>query len=166
MTKALALAALTACVGGSLLAQADARFEVTSMRALLFFQDSGAFSSFDAMAEGPEAPSLWNTIIGEGAAGHPSAATVLLVRVRGPFAVPGKKPLLHVAASEDTRKGAKVLLDRRVPLDPYFTERGEAWIPVIIYDTGCGVVTVTATVAVGATETAGLKKTIPFQCGE
>ncbi len=149
MIKALALVALAACVTPSLKAQTDSRFQVTAIRAVLFFQDSGTFGSFDAMAEGPDAPALWNTIIGEGAAGsHPSAATVVLVRVHGPFAVPGNKPAL------------------RIQLDPFFTEIGEAWIPIIIYDTGCGAVQVTAAISVGTTETPGLTKTVPFQCGE
>jgi len=165
--KASALVALAACVTPSLKAQTDSRFQVTAIRAVLFFQDSGTFGSFDAMAEGPDAPALWNTIIGEGAAGsHPSAATVVLVRVHGPFAVPGNKPALHVTAAQEMTRGTRVVLNRRIQLDPFFTEIGEAWIPIIIYDTGCGAVQVTAAISVGTTETPGLTKTVPFQCGE
>jgi hypothetical protein len=172
------VAALVATIATPLRSQDSSRFRVTEMRALLFFQDSGGFSTFNAMAEGLQAPALWNTAIGEGAAApHASAATLVLVRVQGPSSGAAGKPVLHVTASEQVDSGWAVAIDKSVPLDPFFPANGAAaWVPFIIYGTGCETVKVKATIISvqrrvrgkgwETRESTPYTKTIPFKCGE
>jgi len=172
------LAALLATIASPLRSQDSSRFRVTEMRALLFFQDSGGFSKFNAMAEGLQAPALWNVAVGEGAAAsHASAATLVLVRVQGPSAGFGGKPILHVTASQEVDTGWAVEIDKSVPLDPFFTATGTAvWVPFIVYGTGCEAIKVKATIISvqrlvrgkgwETQESTPYTKTIPFKCGE
>src|SRR3989442_7976993 len=74
---------------------------ILEMKAVLYHEESASLDTFDVMQEGPEAPSLWNTSVGEGAAGgNPSNATLVLVRVDGPRGRPWNATL-HVVAKAD-----------------------------------------------------------------
>jgi hypothetical protein len=59
-------------------AQADSPHTVTALRAYLYRQETGETDTTNLIAEGQNAPILWNTIIGEGPNGSPSAATLIL----------------------------------------------------------------------------------------
>ena len=54
-----------------------------------------------------------------------------------------------------------------VRFDTFFTERGVAWVPFLIYGTGCDALSLTATSlsAAGVVEST-LKKSVAFGCGE
>jgi hypothetical protein len=140
--------------------QADIR--VTEMKALLYFDQDGTLGTFDAMEAGPDAPALWNTSTGEGAAGGKSSnTTVVLVRITGPHETP-RNATLHVVATADWPTPRSPLADRRISLKPYFG-LPVVWIPVVLYGTGCARVTVTASVE-GSTP--GVTRAIAFRCGE
>jgi len=140
--------------------QADIR--VAEMKALLYFDQDGTLGTFDAMDEGPDAPALWNTSIGEGAAGgKPSNTTVVLVRITGPHDSPWNATL-HVVATAEGPTPRSPLADRRISLKPYLG-LPVVWIPVVLYGTGCARVSVTASVA-GSTP--GVTQAIAFRCGE
>ena len=162
MHKALPLAAVTAwLVSGDManLARPDSDFRVTDVKARLYYQGDGTFSSFDAVADGPEAPAsaLWNTVIGEGSAAKPSSATLVLVRVSGPRGS-ARNATLHVVANGPSTR----LADRLISLKP-FSDLPAAWIPILLYDTGCERIEVTANIQ-GAQS--AITKVIPFKCGE
>ena len=172
------VAGLVATLAAPLRSQESSRYRVTEMRALLFFQDSGGFSTFNAMAKGLRARALWNVAIGEGAsAPHGSAATLVLVRVQEPSSHALGKPVLHVTASQQVDTGWAILIDKSVPLDPFFPAPGAAaWVPFILYGTGCETVRVEATIISvqrrergkgwETKESTPYTNTIPFKCGE
>ncbi len=135
---------------------------VTDMRAYLYFQETGTIDSLNVIDGAPSRVHLWNTIIGEGSAGLPSAATMVLVNVTGQFLsrTPGSLRLI-------AKVGDRVLLRRDVPFETFFTERRSAWVPFIVYNTGCGALTLTASsLAANGSVESTLTKTIAFDCGE
>src|SRR5438445_2634026 len=75
---------------------------VSALRAYLYHQETGAVDTTNLMAEDRRAPPLWNTIIGEGTAGSPSAATLVLVQLSGSF-LAGTSGSVRVVAQEETR---------------------------------------------------------------
>jgi len=140
--------------------QADVR--VTDMKAVLYYEQDGTLGTFDAMQQGPEGPALWNTSVGEGAAGgKPSNATVVLVRVTG-LRKSVWNATLHVVATADWPTPRTLLADQRISLKPYFGAE-VVWIPVVLYGTGCAPVSVTARLE---KSTLGAMRSIPFKCGE
>ena len=163
MIRPLAFVPLTACLVSGAIPGSPYRpsdFRVTDMRAVLYYERDATFSSFDAMAdEGPETPAsaLWNTPAGEGSAGKPSSATLILVRVSGPVESPWNATLQVVANARSGQLG-----DRLISLKPFFGAP-TAWIPVLLYGTGCERVSVTATIQ-GTPN--GVTKALPFKCGE
>ena len=134
---------------------------IMGMKAVLYFEGDASLSSFDVMQDGPEAPSLWNTSAGEGAAaGKASNATLVLVLVSGPRGSLWKATL-HLTASDGTRRVA----DRLIPLQPFSFGTPSVWIPIILYGTGCAKLGVTAAIREAPSQLA-VTKTVPFRCGE
>ncbi|MDD3294051.1 MAG: hypothetical protein PHG20_05115 [Geobacteraceae bacterium] len=145
-------------------AQAEnlASYRVSAIKAHLFYHENGKFGAMDVI-NGKEV-SLFNTIIGAGSAGMPSSITLVLVEVSGPNfqTIPGK---LSVTATE----GKRTLAKQNVTLSSLFTENGKSvHFPVLIYNTGCETVKITATIQglPGGSKPNTMVKRIPFVCGE
>ncbi|HEY2861861.1 MAG TPA: hypothetical protein VGJ21_25905 [Terracidiphilus sp.] len=125
--------------------------KIVSVTAKLYYSDSGTFSA--NILDKPDL-SLWNTIIGEGAAGGPSEATLIEVEVDGDRKRNGDRLSITVQ-----QKG-KAAITRHAAV--YFKENGKYFAAIWLYDSGCSPVTITAQLG----DQPVIRKTIDFQCGE
>lgn len=144
-------------------APSQGRPTISSMRAQLFRAKTADWS--DDVLD-PKFRGKWNTVAGPNAAN----ATLVVVEVSG---VPGgtytgffglaTKYNVRLVAQETGRRPMP-LLDRTQAI-PVLDDRGKAYIPFLVYQTGCAAVRLTATV-VGARPPGPLERTLPFACGE
>lgn len=168
----LACAGVMALASSLPAAAADAIYKVTGISAYLYYDSTGKFDTRDLMLV--KSGALYNTSIGEGMAAAPSNATLLMVELSGPsFAIKdvGK---LNIKA-ETMRDGGKgpvktVIYQQSVDVANFFQDQGtKIKIPFLMYDTGSGPITITATLQ-GGKDAKGmnsvLSKTIPFTGGE
>lgn len=135
-------------------------YQIKSIRAHLFFNHTGTVS--ENIVENPsyEPGGLWNTIIGEGSAGSPSRATMVVVELAGkPGSYQHERKLRLVAQAEDA-----VVLNKVLDLGG-FSKDGRFYGAFWLYDTGCQPLVLTATM-VGQSVDSKLVKTIGFECGE
>jgi len=114
---------------------------------------SGNLIDNDSMA-------LWNTIIGEGSAQGISNQTFVVVEIFG-------NPKDYV--SRDIRltvmNGKKVVL-KQTQTFAILDQNDRYFAAFLIYDTGCGDLTLTAEILNKQVVESKLKKTIAFKCGE
>jgi hypothetical protein len=133
-------------------------FALAGLRAYLFYEPLDKMDERDLVA-GRFA--LWNAMIGAGDAAAPSSTTVVLVDVAGPAFVTGTKGTLSVVATV----GKRTLRRETVKIDEFFSEGSRLSIPFVVVGTGCGILNITATLAVpGHREQ--LRKSVEFACGE
>lgn len=133
-------------------------YQIAGLHAFLYFHKTGTFGAGDLIG-GQVA--LWNTIIGEGDAEHPSTSILVKVDVSGPgFAgVAGKVTVVAKA-------GKRTLAKQTFALADYFDEHGpQITLPMLVPGTGCGAVTLTATLT-GKGKRSRATAQIPFACGE
>ena len=116
------------------------KYAIINITAHLYHEDSGSFDKANITTE--SSPTLWNTIIGEGEAGSPSGATLMLVKLRGNWLSGAKPPKLKFVVEE---KGRTELLSQTVNLRAFFSKRDTLIVPFIAYGTGCSVIRATAT---------------------
>lgn len=152
---ALALAAATAAAARS--RAAEPPYRITALRAQLFYSDRGTLSA-DVLAS--PGKSLWNTPIGEGEAGGPSDATLVVVEVAG---APGSYEPDRSVELTATAEGKVVL--RRATEMSVLNRRGRMYAGFWLYGTGCKRVRLSARMR-GQTPASEMKKEIPFDCGE
>jgi hypothetical protein len=127
--------------------------KIKSVTAKLYYSNTGTFS--ENILDKPDS-ALWNTIIGEGASGGPSEATLIEVEVNGrPNTNDYERLTITVQA-----KG-KPSIERRTH-SLYFKENGKYFAAVWLYDSGCLPVTITAQLG----NQPIVKKKIDFECGE
>ena len=154
----LALGSATMAVANTRKTSVQPPFKITAIKAMLFFDEKGTFS--DDLLTQPNI-ALWNTIIGEGAAGSPSNSTLVMVEVSGQYnpneAAPNRK--VDFAATA----GGKVLL--RKMADIRIGENGKYYAAFWLYDTGCDQIKLSARLT-GQRQPSSMTKTIPFKCGE
>jgi hypothetical protein len=131
---------------------------VSGIRAQLFQNKSGALSQ-DVLE--PSYRGGWNTIGGPTA----SNATLIVVEVSGVRAdrSASEKYAVKLIARE-TGRSSKVLLTSTQNV-PASNDRGIAYLPFLVYQSGCSAVQVTA-VLVGPQPTKPLERTLAFACGE
>jgi hypothetical protein len=159
--------------------QEGGKYSVAAIHAHLYYHATGKINPTDLLDGRNHA--LWNTIIGEGEAGEPSAAIMVLVDITGPgfLRCEGRLRLTATAlepGSEDVdalpglmAHDKKTLLDQTLELGLWFNEGGKVILPFLVCGTGCETVEITATLEnMPATkvDTGRLAKTIPFKCGE
>ncbi len=140
-------------------------YQVAEIQARLYFQHDGRFGTQNIVEDAH--PTLWNTIIGEGDAKHPSAATLILIKLSGNWLATASldRPQLRVRVS-DGRAGPP-LLEQTISLRPFFAEQDSVWVPFIALGTGCGETRISAAlVDANGAVLHRLVKTIPFECGE
>lgn len=126
-----------------------------SMSAMLFYTNTGKFSQ--NILDNPNF-SLWNTIIGEGSAEEPSSETLVLIEVVGD-------------GSPDVSSSDKLTVTTQVRGMPpikrrvgnfLFSRAGTHFEAIWLYDTGCGVTTISAQL----NGEPPITKTLDFECGE
>ena len=156
----------------SLAAQDTTAYRVTSMQVLLFHETSGLIDTTDLLALGDTA-NLFNTSIGEGRAGSPSGAVVVLVELTGPFHLNETghlSPPFALDTAHTLQLAAQIngrtLLQRAVRLRSLFSEEHQVWVPFVVYGTGRGELKLTATLTRARQSEAILVRTVTFQCGE
>jgi len=128
---------------------------VTNMKAFLFYNQSGALSE---NIIGNDDFTLFNTIIGAGAAKEPSSQTMVVVEINGKCISGACK--VEFAAAENTGLKKKVMLKKTTEV---FCETEKCNVAFMLYDTGCVPIELTAKIA-GSKKT--IKKNINFVCGE
>src|SRR5262249_40121502 len=100
------------CILGAPFAQSSiSDYEITSIKAHLFLEHEGAFSPQD-FASLPRG-ALWNTIIGEGAAGSSSNDLLAVVEVTGLPKMYAAGRTVTLVAWEKRRDGRRVLILKR-----------------------------------------------------
>lgn len=153
MLRGLLTAALI--TGPAVTTYAEDGFEITAIRAHLFYEYSGTLSP-DILSSQPV---LWNTVIGEGDAAEPASDVLVVVEMRGPYDGSTEIPLVVEATSE--REG--VVMRTRRSFGHLFTEFGERRIAraIWIQDQTCEQVRIVATHGRDRREAV-----IPFYCGE
>jgi len=129
--------------------------KIKAVTAKLYYSDSGTFS--ENILDKPDLI-LWNTIIGEGQSGGPSAATLVQVEVDGD----GAGNVIHKERLTITiqQQGDPAISRRTGPL--FFGENGKHFEAVWILDSGCLPVTISAHID----GQPAVHKKIDFQCGE
>ena len=141
----------------SLFAQTKTALKITAVRAQLFYDTKGTFSS-DVLAKKDFA--FWNTIIGKGDAGFPSSSTFVTVEVSG---TDHKGDLPKVELTATGNKG-KLLLKKMIDVD--LLGRTQFYAPFWLYNTGCEPIKLSARLIGKNVSAKSLIKTIPFACGE
>jgi hypothetical protein len=133
-------------------------YKITAIKAMLFYNGTGTFSR-DILSP---PMTLWNTIIGEGEAGAPSEATMVLVEISGKTNDDpnGATRKVELTATID----GKVVVKRATDIG-LFSDQGKFYAPFWVYDTGCGKLRLTARI-LGQTQASSMTKSITFGCGE
>jgi hypothetical protein len=130
---------------------------VSEIEAKHFFGNSGRFSA-NILRLGKAAP-IRNAVIGDGNLEGPTKSTLFIVRVAGE---PGEY-LTKVKVKVTVRKRGRFVLNRTY--DPgIFNSAGNAYLAILIDDTGCDQLTIEARVT-APTQTAPMTGVIPFECG-
>jgi hypothetical protein len=133
-------------------------YHIAGIHAFLYFHQDGSFDTKDLTAGGV---ALWNTIIGEGDAQHPSNTMLVKVDIGGPsFSnIDGKVTVVAKA-------GKRTLAKQVFELGDYFHEHGRVvTVPLIVTDVGCDEVKLTATLS-GKGKRGSATAIVPFACGE
>ncbi len=153
----------------SVFALAAEPLTITGVQAKLFFEGKGTFSADVLNTPGI---ALWNTQIGEGAAGAPSHSTLVLVQISGPAGTTEHGRKVHFTAQykAGTVNARGVAESRLVQINESasigsFGSDGKSYAAFWLYDTGCTPVSITAQIA-GQPNVPVVSRTIPFRCGE
>lgn len=133
--------------------------KIDGIRAFLFYDHAGNFSA-DVLAQ--KDITLWNTIIGEGFAGSPSNSTLALIQIVGRDVSFDAKAKVNIVVND---LHGKVIMNVNRSFSLY-GKNTKTYIPIIIPDTGCGPVTISATLKGVGLNTSSMSQTIPFDCGE
>ena len=106
--------------------------------------------------------SLWNTIIGEGYAGNPSNATLIIVEISGNNISSNQNAKLSIYVSGSKGRRVSNLIRQFSIYDEY----QKIYIPMFLQDTGCEPLTINTKLIGKGLAPSSLSKTIPFACGE
>ncbi len=123
------------------------------IQARLYYENQGAVDPRD-LTTGEV--TLWNTIIAEGEAKHPSSTALVEVVLTRP-------PEADMKAT--ARTAGKTLREVTFDLDRHTREGRRLVLPLIVTDVGCDPVEITAVLTQGAS-VAKRVESIPFACGE
>ena len=133
-------------------------YRVGALEARLFYSDSGTFS--ENIVDNPRYQPLWNTVIGEGAAGGPSDALLVTVKVTGdPGSYEGGRRVRLKATS-----GKQTLLDKTLGV-PILNEKGAAYVGFWVYDCTSQPLHLRAEI-LGQRSNAAIHRSIPFASGD
>ena len=133
--------------------------KVEAIRAHLYYDHNGTISG-DIFAK--KDITLWNTIIGEGDAASSSETTFVIVEISGRDISSTRNAKVNIVATNS--KGDQIANETR-NFSIYANYR-KSYIPLLIPDTGCDHVTVTAKLVGKGFDMSSISQTIPFECGE
>jgi hypothetical protein len=133
--------------------------KIEAIRAYLFYNHTGTTSG-DVLAKKDIA--LWNTIIGEGYAGSPSDSTFVIVEISGRDISATRHAKVNIVVTDFSGKQI-ANVTRGFSIYDNFRR---SYIPLVIPDTGCGRVTVSAKLVGKGFDPSSIAQTIPFECGE
>ncbi len=146
-------------------AAGPAPYRLLSLKPYLYFDDTGGFSK-----EIPEHAPLFNSVIGEGWARHPSDATLVRVVVHGEGGsyAPNRFVRLTAQRGTATRPGqyrwGKTILDQRNPIG-VLLRSGRIGTAFWVAHTGCVPLRLTARIG-GQLEATPVTRIVPFECGD
>jgi hypothetical protein len=156
--KVLFLAMLFVLFSGQSNAQSGIMYKVSKIEAALFYSDKATFSR--NIIDNPDF-ALWNVIIGEGSAEGPSNQTLVKVFVHAS----GNGQSNAEALSLDvTVMNGRSIQKKRYRVGLFEKNRTNCY-GILIDDTGCAPVTITAKL-IGKGGGSEMKKRISFGCGE
>ena len=128
--------------------------KIVAIHAQLYHEGTGKLSPEDLLA--PDAPGMWNTIIGENA----SNFTLVTVEVQGKDVPTGVK--VQITARGYKRK----IVGQRTSDVSIYDAKTKFFAPLFLYDTGCDEIEVSARLIGKGVAKEAVKKVIPFKCGE
>jgi hypothetical protein len=143
-------------------------FRITTMKALLFYEDKGTFSADAAEDDqGPPyvPPKFWNTPMQYE---NRSTSTLVVIEVSGdPLRNPQAKLEFTASYVPWTRESRAILVRRLLPISIPIKvgEVDKYYAGVWLYKTGCNPVKLTARV-IGGGQGSVARKVIKFGCGE
>lgn len=156
VTAALTAAAIAAACPAS--AQDAAPATITDIRAQLYYERTGTFSE-DVISEAGFV--FWNTIIGEGEAADASSFTLVTAEVAGRNVPFGEVSVELVARTADGEE-----LGAASALVTIYDAATTFYAPLLLADTGCRPVAITARLVGEGVDPTPVSETIPFRCGE
>ena len=128
---------------------------INSIKAYPFYNFTGKIGTIN-LIDNPKL-SLWNSITGDGSIGGASNDTMAVVDISGPAMQYAPKKIQITALVQ-----GKTLVQRTFSTS-VFDAQGRYYIPLLINDTGCQPLTITAQLVDAKQK---ISKTIPFACGE
>ncbi len=149
-----ALAALALVFATGVRAEDVVAPKIAAIHAQLFHEGSGKFSD-DILA--PDAPGMWNTIIGDNA----SNFTFVTVEVQGKNVPQGKVRVEIVARGEKRAVRGKSVSEVSI-----YDQKTKFFAPLLLKDTGCEELEISARLIGKGVSSTTVRKTIPFKCGE
>ena len=154
-------AALVGCsliAYSSLQSQTAPPYAITDVRVHLFYSTTATFSA--TLVGNPQIRALWNTPIGEGDAGAPSDATLVVVEISGQPGSFAEGRSVELAVREKNKETF-----RRSQRLSVLSDQGHSYVAFWLYDTGCSPLRISAAL-LGQRNTSRRVIDVPFQCGE
>jgi hypothetical protein len=158
---AVVLLAALAANAGEITVKNTGPKSVTSIRAFLYYQETGEFSRQDFLAGWV---ALRNVITGHTYdVESPSGAFLLLIGVR--------YPLIHDVPSSTVirvtvKQKSTPIINQEIPLREFFSEADSIQVPFVVYRTGCYPLEITASLVEKKKTISSLSRTADFNCGE
>jgi hypothetical protein len=137
-------------------------YKITAIKAFLYYDQKGTFS--ENIIDNPDFNTLWNTVIGEGSAGSPSNATMVVVEITGKAGTYEMSRQIEFIATETDQQGKKTKFKRTCEIG-ILNENGKYFAAFWLYDTGCIPLKLSARI-VGQSQASKMEKKIEFNCGE
>jgi hypothetical protein len=150
--------------GGDAPAKDAAPRVITSLRAFLYYHQTGEFSRYDILGEGLARGDLllYNVEINPGTAGGYSSAMLVLVGVAPIPSVRGRRASTIVRLTVKAEK--KIVFTHEELLFSFFSPAAQSQIPFLVYRTGCEPLEITAALVEEKKIVTTLSRTAEFQC--
>ena len=150
-----------AAVAAEAAKKAALRTEIISLRAFLYYHETGEVDDRDILSAGL---ALRNVIIGEGDAHSRSGAVLVLVGIKHRDFTSKVPPTIIIRLT--ARAGKRILTHQDVPLRTFFSEREMIEVPFLVYGIACEPVAITASFVDQDRIVHSFSRTAEFQCGE
>jgi len=156
---------VTVANGADAPAKSAAPRVITSLRAFLYYHQTGEFSRYDILGKGIARGDLllYNVEINPDTAGGYSSAMLVLVGIKPIPSVRGRKPSIFVRLTVRAEK--KIIFTTETRLASFFGQAAEKQIPFLVYRTGCDPLEITAALVEDKKIVTTLSRTAEFQCG-
>jgi len=134
--------------------------KIDAIHAHLFFDHKGKISE-DILAKNDIY--LWNTVIGEGyAGGNPSTSTYVVIEISGQDIDSTRRAKVNIVVTNS--KGAQIInITRGYSM---YNAYKKSYIPLIVPDTGCERITISAKLIGKGFDPSSVSQTVPYNCGE